>query len=83
MISHLRAAAALLTTDDDPAADTIRKIVDGAFDRHSHSCTYLAMTSRGLVAKLRELGYEAEAAFLKLRPGDSLLIPMLLAFLYP
>ena len=64
MISHLRAAAALLTTDDDPAADTIRKIVDGAFDRHSHSCTYLAMTSRGLVAKLRELGYEAEAAFL-------------------
>ena len=63
-ISHLRAAADALTTDDDPAADTVKKIVDGAFDRHSHSCTYLAITSPGLVARLRGLGHEAEAAFL-------------------
>ena len=63
-IAHLRAAAEILTTDDDPAADTIKKVAVGAFDRHSHSSTCLGTTSHGLVAKLRFLGHEAEATFL-------------------
>ena len=44
----------------------------------------MSLMRRGQEAHLVELpNTTAEAAFLKLRPGDSLLIPMLLAFLYP